>query len=149
MLVLVGLITLYIKIRHQRSFFYLARVNGWAAFAVLIAMTTVDWDRFIVRTNLQHKNPGEIDIDNYLALSDRVLPLVYANIELVELQMARHRTNRVRWVDHLEPEGFRAALDAKRDRFLERYSGQRWQERNWADTRTMQMLRSKEEVPRP
>ncbi|MBK6831329.1 MAG: DUF4173 domain-containing protein [Flavobacteriales bacterium] len=148
-LVLVGLITLYIKIRHQRSFFYLARVNGWAAFAVLIAMTTVDWDRFIVRTNLQHKNPGEIDIDNYLALSDRVLPLVYANIELVELQMARHRTNRVRWVDHLEPEGFRAALDAKRDRFLERYSGQRWQERNWADTRTMQMLRSKEEVPRP
>lgn len=148
-LVLVGLVTLYLKIRRQRSFFYLARVNAWAAFAVMIAMTTVDWDRFIVRTNLQHDNPGEIDIDNYLAMSDRVLPLVYAKIELVELQMEKHRMNRVRWVDHLEPEGFRVALDAKRDRFLQRYGEQHWQEWNWADASTMRMLQSNGNVPRP
>ncbi|MCC6939685.1 MAG: DUF4173 domain-containing protein [Flavobacteriales bacterium] len=135
-LVLIGLITLYIKILKRRSLFYLARVNAWAAFALLIGMTTVDWDSFIVRTNLRHSNPGEIDIDNYLAMSDKVLPLLYANLDLVQEQMARHSTNRVRWVEHLDPVAFRADLDAKRDRFLLRIQEQHWQEWNMADVRT-------------
>lgn len=140
LLVLVGLVTLYVKIRERRSLFYLARVNAWAVFAVMIGMTAVDWDRFIVMTNLNHDNPGEVDIDNYLAMSDRVLPAIYANIELVEAQMASHRQNRVRWVDNLEPATFRMALDAKRDRFLQRYAEQQWQEMNVADQRTAKAL---------
>lgn len=139
-LVLVGLITLWIKIHGRRSFFWLARVNAWAAFALLVGMTTVDWDSSIVRFNLGHDNPGEIDVDNYLAMNDRVLPLVYANFDLVEAQMAKHRNNTVRWVEYLEPESFRAALDAKRDRFVERYREQRWQERTLADDRAMHLL---------
>ena len=93
-----------------------------------------------MRVNLEHSNPGEIDIDNYLAMSDKVLPLLYANLDLVEQQMARHRNNRVRWVDHLEPQAFRDALDAKRDRFMERMRSQRWQEWTWADARTLAAL---------
>jgi hypothetical protein len=54
----------------------------------------------------------------------------------VEEQMARHRNNRVRWVENLDPLEFRRALDAKRDRFIQRRSGQRWQEWNLADERT-------------
>jgi hypothetical protein len=135
-LVLIGLVTLFVKLRERKSFFYLVRVNGWAAFAVLVGLTLVDWDSFIVRTNLRHTNPGEIDIDNYLAMSDKVLPLLYADIDLVEEQMARHRNNRVRWVENLDPLEFRRALDAKRDRFIQRRSDQRWQEWNLADERT-------------
>ncbi len=140
LLVLVGLVTLFLKVRERKSLYYLLRVNSWAAFAVLVGLTTVDWDSFIVRANLRHANPGEIDIDNYLAMSDKVLPLLYANLDLVERQMARHRGNRVRWVDHLEPQGFRDALDAKRGRFRERLAAQHWQEWNWADARTEDRL---------
>lgn len=141
-LVLVGLITLYIKVRERRSLFYLARVNAWAAFAMLVGLTTIDWDSFIVRTNLRHPNRGEVDIDNYLAMSDKVLPLLYANIDLVEAQMERHRQNRVRWVDSLDPLEFRDQLDAKRDLFLARFASQEWPEWNWADQRTMAKLRA-------
>jgi hypothetical protein len=141
-LVLIGLITLYIKVRERRSFYYLTRVNAWAWFAVLIGLTTVDWDSTIVRYNLAHDNPGEIDIDNYLAMSDKVLPLLYANLDQVELQMARHRNNRVRWVEHLDPAEFRSELDAKRDRFMQRVEGQRWQESNAADARTLAALKT-------
>src|SRR5436190_6528488 len=139
-LVLVGLVTLYFKIRDRKSLFYLARVNAWAAFAVLIGLTLVDWDSFIVRTNLKHPNKGEVDIDNYLAMSDKVLPLLYANIDKVEAQMAQHRMNRVRWVEHLDPVEFRDELDAKRDRFIARQAGQRWPEWNLADERTLAAL---------
>jgi len=135
-LVLVGLVTLLIKVKERRSLYYLVRVNTWAAFAMLVGLTTIDWDSFIVRVNLKHANPGEIDIDNYLAMSDKVLPLLYANIDLVEKQMEQHKHNRVRWVEHLEPTRFRTVLDIKRDRFLLRKADQRWQEWTWADART-------------
>jgi hypothetical protein len=140
-LVLIGLITLYLKVRGRRSFFYLARVNAWAWFAVLISLSTVDWDSTIVRYNLGHDNANEIDIDNYLAMSDKVLPLLYANMDKVEQQMAQHRNNRVRWVEHLDPADFRRELDAKRYRFIRRMEIQHWQESNWADDRTLAGLK--------
>lgn len=139
-LVVIGLATLFLKVRHRRSLYYLARANALAAFVLMIALSTVDWDSLIVRVNLQHSNPGEIDIDNYLAMSDKVLPLLYANLELVERQMERHRGNRVRWVENLDPSAFRDALDSKRDAFMARYRAQHWQEWNWADERTFREL---------
>ncbi len=139
-LVLLGLVTLYFKVRDKKSLFYLARINGWAAFAILVASTTVDWDSVIVRFNLNHWNQGEIDVDNYLAMSDKVLPLLYADIDKVEAQMAQHRSKTVRWVDHLDPQTFRMELDAKRDRFEYRMAQQHWQEWNLADQRTANAL---------
>lgn len=139
-LVLVGLITLYIKIRDRKSLFYLARVNGWAAFAVFMGMAAVDWDSTIVRYNLGHWNQGEIDVDNYLDMSDKVLPLLYADLGKVEAQMARHRQNAVRWVKTLDPDAFRRALDVRRDRFLDRYENAHWQERSLAEDRTLRTL---------
>lgn len=139
-LVLIGLVTLFRKVRDRRSFFYLVRVNGWAWFVMLIGLTLVDWDSTIVRYNLRHDNPGEIDIDNYLHMSDKVLPMLYADLDKVQEQMQRHSTNRVRWVEHLDPAQFRRELDEKRSRFILRMETQHWQESNWADQRTMAAL---------
>lgn len=140
LLVLVGLITLFIKIRDRKSLFYLARVNGWAVFIALVGLSTVDWDSMIVRYNLGHWNQGEIDVDNYLDMSDKVLPLLYADIDKVEAQMAKHQLNEVRWVDNLDIQTFKRTLDAKRDRFRHRYEHAVWQEMNLADRRTGQAL---------
>lgn len=142
-LVLVGLVTLYLKVRERRTLIHLLRVNGWAAFVALVGLTTVNWDGVIVRYNLGHWNQGEIDVDNYLAMSDKVLPLLYDDLPKVEAQMAKHRQNRVRWVEHLEPRTFRNDLDRKRERFLERYNAQDWRSWTLADQRTYTALRSR------
>ena len=139
-LVLIGLVTLFMKIRDRKSVFHVLRVNAWAAFGMMIALTLVDWDSTIVRHNLGHGNPAEIDIDNYLAMSDKVLPILYANIDVVSRQMERHSHNRVKWVDNLDPDAFQRAMDRKRDRFLERYEQQHWQSWSWADERTYRAL---------
>jgi hypothetical protein len=142
MLVLVGLVTLYLKIRERRTLYYLLRVNAWAAFVALVGLSMVNWDGLIVRFNLAHWNQGEIDVDNYLSMSDKVLPLLYADLPKVEAQMAHHRENRVRWVEHLDPATFRADLDRKRERFLRRYTTQ--DRRSWtlADQRTYEALKA-------
>jgi len=141
-LVLVGLVTLYLKIRKRRTLFHLLRVNAWAAFAVLVGLATVDWDSLIVRYNLAHWNQGEIDVDNYLAMSDKVLPLLYADRERVFEQMSKHRENEVRWVRQLDPEAFRIELERRKERFLERNAEQDWQSWTWADERTRAALAS-------
>ncbi|MBL8011417.1 MAG: DUF4173 domain-containing protein [Flavobacteriales bacterium] len=142
-LMLVGLVTLYLKVRGQRTLVYLLRVNGWAAFVALVGLSTVNWDGVIVRFNLAHWNQGEIDVDNYLAMSDKVLPLLYADLPKVEAQMAKHRGNRVRWVEHLDPQGFRADLDRKRERFIRRYLKQDWRSWTLADQRTFEALEAR------
>lgn len=142
LLLLVGLVTLYFKVRQRRTFFYLLRVNGWAAFAVMVCLSTVDWDSTIVRYNLGHSNQGEIDIDNYLAMSDKVLPLLVENMDVVREQMAKHRMNKVRWVEHLDPMEFDAEVAAKRKAFLKRHHEQHWQSWTLADGRTFAALGS-------
>ena len=143
LLVLFGLVTLYLKIRERRTLNHLLRVNGWAAFAVMVGLTTVNWDGLIVRFNLAHWNQGEIDVDNYLVMSDKVLPLLYADLPKVEAQMAQHRQNRVRWVEHLDPSTFRMDLDRERQRFLRRYRDQDWRSWTLADQRTFEALNGK------
>ncbi len=144
LLLLVGLVTLFIKVRERRTFFYLLRVNGWAAFTVMVGLSTVDWDSTIVRYNLKHWNQGEIDIDNYLVMSDKVLPLLVENIDVVREQVRKHKLNHVRWVDHLDPGVFDADLAIKRDAFLQRYREQHWQSWTLADSRTFAALGSPE-----
>jgi len=139
-LVLIGLITLFRKIRDRLSLFHLVRVNSWALFVMLVALGLVDWDRVIVRHNLHHDNPAEIDIDNYLAMSDRVLPLLYADLDLVERQMRKHRMNAERWVDHLDPVAFRAALDKKRRDLLGRMEAGDVRSWTWGGARTRREL---------
>ena len=80
-------------------------------------------------------------MDNYLAMSDKVLPLLYADLPKVEAQMAKHRGNRVRWVEHLDPDAFRTALDRKRERFLFRVAEQDRRSWTWADQRTHEALK--------
>jgi len=139
-LVMIGLVTLYVKVLRRKSFFFLVRVNAWAWFSMMLGLATVDWDSYIVRHNLRHDNPGEIDIDNYLVMSDKVLPLLYANMDVVEAQMEKHRANEVLWVKNLDPVRFRQALNVKCVRFLRRCADQQWREHNLADERTRRDL---------
>lgn len=135
-LVLIGLATMFIKVRNRRTVFYILRINSWAAAVVLCLVSMVNWDRTIARYNLGHSNPAEIDVDNYLELSPRVLPMIYANLDVVERQMEKHRNNKVQWIDHRDMTSFRAELDKRRDRFLQSRAQYGWNSWTWAEQRT-------------
>lgn len=139
-MVMVGLVTLWSKIRHRRSLYHVLRVNAWAALAVLVGLSTVNWDMLITRYNLDHWNQGEIDVDNYLEMSDKVLPLLYAGQAKVEQQIAKHMTNEVVWIERTSVAAFVPDLDTKRRMFLDRWARTGWQGWNHADVRTYAAL---------
>ncbi|HEY8897509.1 MAG TPA: DUF4173 domain-containing protein [Niastella sp.] len=80
LMVLVGLITVFLKIWWRKTNYFLFRVNAWAGVVVLVLATTVHWDEFIVGYNLKRMDTIELDIKFLLSLSDKTLPLLNTNI---------------------------------------------------------------------
>lgn len=100
--VIAGLITFVIKIKKDRSVFFLNRINSWIAYFLIVMVSFVNWDMVIVRYNLHHWNKGQIDTDFYLHANEDVYPLLFENEELVYQQLEAQRQNPVVWVDHLD-----------------------------------------------
>lgn len=73
---LVGLFTLVIKIRKKRTFYYLIQTNVWAWLILVFLMSFVNWDRLIVRYNLEHAENSIPDMKFILERSDKTLDIV-------------------------------------------------------------------------
>jgi len=83
-MVLMGLITVFIKIQQRKTSYYLWRVNGWFAIVLLVAASCIHWDETIARYNLTHKNTIPVDVKFLLTLSDKTIPLVQQNIDVLK-----------------------------------------------------------------
>lgn len=77
LMVLIGLITVFIKISAKKTGYFLFRVNAWAAVILLVAATFFNWDVNIAKYNISHKEKITLDTTFLLSLSDRTLPLLH------------------------------------------------------------------------
>lgn len=83
LMVLFGLITVFIKIHKRKTGYYLWRVNGWFAIGMLVVASCVHWDETIASYNLAHKNNVPLDVKFLLTLSDKILPLLEQNKDVL------------------------------------------------------------------
>lgn len=83
--VIVGLITLYIKINKAKTTFYLLRVNSWAVYGLLLILSSVNWDVVIVKHNIKYTSERNMDVEFLLSLSDKTLPILHENQDKLNL----------------------------------------------------------------
>jgi hypothetical protein len=83
-MVLMGLITVFIKIHQRKTSYYLLRVNGWFAIILLVLCSCVHWDELMANYNLAHKNSIPVDVKFLLTLSDKTLPLIEKNQDVLD-----------------------------------------------------------------
>jgi hypothetical protein len=140
LLVIAGLITLIIKIKRDRSVFFLHRVNSWIAYFLIVMISFVNWDKAIVSFNLHHWNKGQIDIDYYLKADESTYPLIYKNLDLVKAQMEAHKQNPVQWVYHLDLTDFKHELDSNAKLYLSKQAKKSWVSWNLADAQAAEEL---------
>lgn len=75
LLCVIGLVLTAIKIRNQKSTWFLVTQNVFVWFTVLILSSAVNWDRLITRYNIQHtSDPQKLDVYYLSTLSDANLP---------------------------------------------------------------------------
>lgn len=84
LLVLIGLITVFMKIQQVKTTYYLLRINAWFAIGILIFSACVHWDEMIADYNLARKNVIPLDIKFLLSLSDKTLPVLEANSDVFD-----------------------------------------------------------------
>ncbi|MES2592589.1 MAG: DUF4153 domain-containing protein [Bacteroidota bacterium] len=76
LLVLIGLITTFVKILKAKSNWYLFRTNGWWFYAVLVISCFINWDVMVTEFNINRAEQKHKPLDTFylLSLSERNIP---------------------------------------------------------------------------
>ncbi|PST82109.1 hypothetical protein C7T94_14990 [Pedobacter yulinensis] len=143
-----GLATVYIKVAARRTFFYLYRLNGFIWLLLLAAASVVNWDVLIVRYNVSHAGRVSLDVDHLMGLSDKALPALHANRQLLmqhvkTIEEPQHRPNAEHVVQRTPDEAarnFSNRLEEKTEGFYARQAGGTWLSWNLPDQQTKTYL---------
>ena len=143
LMVLIGLITVFVKIYGKKTNYFLFRINAWAAITVLVLATTIHWDELIAGYNLQRKNTVEVDVPFLLSLSDKALPLLDTNIVVLQ-----KRQNELDALSNNRPRNycdtcFIEQLKQREQKFVNEQKQLSWLSWNYADAYTEKYFQRK------
>ncbi|WP_375561776.1 DUF4173 domain-containing protein [Bernardetia sp. OM2101] len=128
-----GLYSLFVKIKNQKSSFYLWRVNSWATYAMLISMACINWDMLIVKHNIEKcksaESKAKIDIGFMVSRSDQTLFLLKENQQYFENDIKRFFSENY--------------LDYRIETYLEEQKKYSWVSWNYGDAKTVSLLENK------
>jgi len=85
----IGLITVYIKVAQQKTLFFLFKTNGFIWYCLLLVSGLVNWDVFIVNYNINNRDNITLDLDHLLDMSDKTLPLLDTNRDLLKKYVSK------------------------------------------------------------
>jgi len=126
LMVFIGLITLFFKIKEKRTLYYLLHRNSWALYAVLIIFSVINWDVMITRYNISVDTESKIDVV-YLVheLSNKNIYVLKEHESYLREMATSER-------------GFDKMLATKIWKFEKEQKRYSWLSWNWADARNQQ-----------
>jgi hypothetical protein len=83
-MVLAGLVTVYLKIYYTKTIYFLLRINAWVGVILLVLASIINWDETIATYNLARKSTIPLDVPFLLSLSDKTLPVLQKNEDVLE-----------------------------------------------------------------
>lgn len=136
---LVGLVTLFIKVKDKKSTFFVLKINSWAMYLLFFALSIFNWDIIVVRFNLNMRESNPIDKEYLLTFSDKTLPYIYANrVRFMSANDGSHdyesASDRISYIDVIN----KRAADFSRNRGREEETFLSW---NYADDRAQVFLK--------
>ena len=145
LLTLFGLATIGLKIWQRRTTYSLVRLNGWAAYALLLALAAGNWEVWMVRYNLQRQRL-HIDLSFLLELPGRALPALHARQAVLAAPGGTPVLMRYAWAEtsdvEVAPPFALQQLAASTREWCAEYEAHRsWQSWNYADWRAYQQLK--------
>jgi uncharacterized protein DUF4153 len=127
-LVFAGLITMILKIKDQKTFYFLLHRNAWIAYGVFIISSFVNWDVVITNYNLSSKTKNEIDYSFLISdVSDK-------NIYL----LLEHEKNNL--LPKQKNETIKYAIKNKKNTFLKKQENLSWLSWNRANQYNLDYL---------
>lgn len=135
-MVCVGLVTLYMKIKNRKTIFHLIRVNFISVYLILFVSCFFNWGPIIADYNFSNPEIDRIDYEYNLNLSNETLPILDKNKELLNREimfyenLGRHELNGIQY------------FNIRRDEFMKEYESRSWLSWNYADYKTYQYFKN-------
>lgn len=127
-LVIVGLISLFIKIRDIKSTFWLFKINTWAVYIGFVLFAMPDWDIIIAKHNLNHELKDNMETSFLLTFDDKAFPLIDQHKDI--LQQSKNR-NTYRYFY----KSYEKVYNDKVGKFMKEYPKKSWLSWNYADAK--------------
>lgn len=134
-LVILGLITLFFKIKKQHSTFKMIKLNSWAVYIGFVLFAVPDWDVIIAQKNLSHPLKNNIETSYLLTLDDKVLPLIDARKDIL-LQSKEYNTYRY------FHESYQEVYEQRVEDFIRNYNKKNKISRNFADDKAFEFYKN-------
>jgi hypothetical protein len=131
LLVIAGLVTVFIKIHFRKTNYYLLRVNAWFAIVVLVISSCIHWDEWIATSNLARKGTIPVDVNFLLSLSDKTLPVIERNKEVLDtVYLSAHGELNRLYYESVTPAEY---FEMRKRTFLQNHETYSWLSWNMAD----------------
>jgi len=135
--VVYGLVSLFIKIRHTKTAFYLLKKNTMAVYLILIIASLFNWDAIIAKHNLNHSLRNHMETSYLLSLSDKVLPMIHQKKDVLQQDKSLNT-----YADY-SPYSYEEYYKLRVELFLAKYEAEGWQSWNYEEWRAYNYLKNK------
>ena len=116
-LVLVALLTVFIKVIHLKSMHYLLRINTAALYFALFFCALIPWDRFIIQYNFNHADTAFVHLKFLAGRSDKSIPLLIKTDKEIQAIYESNLTKVEPQSYYLTPSEYYTSLNSKIERF--------------------------------
>jgi len=139
LLTLIGLVSVYYKIKNKKTAYYLLHVNSMALYLLLIFTSFVNWDVLIVSFNFNHPNlnKGSLDIPFMLSRSHSTIPIVQANAHKLDMTVGAESEYYSGIISR------KNRLDNQKEEFLYHYKTLSWLSWNYTSDKVYEQLSKK------
>ena len=142
LMVLIGLISVVVKVNKRKSIYYLLRMNAVAAIIVLVLASAIHWDELIAGYNLSRRDKVTLDVPFLLSLSDKTIPLMEKNLDALK-QYSLRDAEKLKQYTFYVPGGdelYVQQLKNKEQQFVKKQAMYSWLSWNYADNYVKQYL---------
>jgi hypothetical protein len=139
-LVLIGIITVFIKLRNRKSVQYLLVRNSLFAYGIVVFIGFFNWDLIIARYNVKHTDSAFFHTDFMMNLNSSTLPVLMLDPNtLHQIDTIRNNfyPNRHYYVPAQQ---FDERINERTDDYLAGYPKLNWQGKNITDALTYKRL---------
>jgi hypothetical protein len=129
LLVLIGLITTFIKVLKAKSNWYLFRTNGWLFYGVLLISCFINWDLLVTDFNINRAEQKHKSLDvNYLVtLSEKNIPQLLSLSDSLKVQTSYEDEWGRSYDYNYYYDNYKPALHYKLYCFLDEMQKREWQ----------------------
>jgi len=131
--VLFGLFTVYLKVQHKKSPYYLLRLNTISILSALTISAFVNWDVFITKYNFAHHESGYIHFDFLAQMSPAAFEHMDFDLQTLEKMEESRNARYPLETSYMTAAEFYAHMQSRMEIFEEAYAEKHWKEWRLSD----------------